>query len=316
MHFKNLDLNLLVTLDVLLRERSITRAGDRLCLSQPATSGALARLREFFNDPLLVRVGRQLMLTPLAQSLVEPVSDVLQRVNAVVTTKAQFDPTESVRRFSIMASDYAFTIFMPAVLRRAETEAPRVSFELRQLSPDWHEELNRGDVDFVIIPSAFSHPEHPSVSIFGDGFSCVAWTGNAHVGRSLSLEQYLELGHVMVTLTGVQEASFDEWYMQKLGHVRRREVVAPTFALVPQLVVHTNRIATIWTRLAHTARRQLPLKLLPCPIDIPRFDEVLQWPAYREPDAGSLWLRHLVVDTATQMTDGPDRAGAGAPQTA
>jgi LysR family nod box-dependent transcriptional activator len=165
MHFKGLDLNLLVALDVLLQERSITRAGERLGLSQPATSGALARLRDYFNDPLLVPVGRQMMLTPLAHSLVEPVSQVLQQVQATVATRARFDPAKSDRRFSIMASDYVFTVFFPAVLQRVEREAPGVTLQLRQLSPNWHEELNRGDIDFVIIPESFSLAPHPKAPL-------------------------------------------------------------------------------------------------------------------------------------------------------
>lgn len=301
MHFKGLDLNLLVALEVLMRERNTTRAGERLGLSQPAMSGALARLREYFNDPLLVPVGRQLMLTPLAQTLIEPVTDVLQRVQATIATKAQFDPVVSDRRFSIMASDYVFSVFIPDLLRRVEREAPHVTLQLRQLSPNWHDDLNRGDVDFMIIPESFRQPAHPSQPLFEDDFSCVAWKGNAAIGRQISLQQYLAHGHVVVTLSGVQEPCVDEWFLKRGGHVRRVDIVAPTFALVPLLVVGTNRLATTWTRLARLTARHQPLTILPLPITIPSFREVVQWPVHRDAEPGIAWLRTLIGETAAQM---------------
>ena len=301
MHLKGLDLNLLVALDALLRERSVTRAGERLGLSQSTMSGAAARLREYFNDALLVQVGRTMMLTPLAESLIDPVGQILRQIQATIATKAQFDPKRSDRRFSIMASDYAFTAFMPQLFARMEVEAPGVSLQLRQLSPNWHEELNRGDVDFLIVPERFSVANHPSVPIFEDDFKCVAWTGNKAIGKELSLEQYLGLGHVVIELSGVQEPSFDEWFLRSLGHVRRVDIIAPTFALVPQLVVGTTRVATIWTRLAHLATMHLPLKLLTLPLEIPRFLEVLQWPVHRDAEPGNIWLRNMLRETAAHL---------------
>jgi DNA-binding transcriptional LysR family regulator len=298
MNLKGLDLNLLVALDVLLREKSITRGGERLGLSQSAMSGALARLREYFSDPLLVPVGRSLMLTPLAEGLAEPVGRILHEIQDTISTRAQFDPAQSDRRFSVMASDYAFTAFMPQLFARIEREAPGVTLQLRQLSPNWHEELNRGHIDFLIVPERYALANHPSVPIFEDDFRCVAWTGNKAIGKELTLEQYLSLGHVVVELSGVQEASFDEWFLKGQGYVRRVEIVAPTFALVPQLVVGTGRVATIWTRLAQMATAHLPLKTLPLPIEIPGFKEVLQWPVQRDAEPGNMWLRKVLQETA------------------
>jgi LysR family nod box-dependent transcriptional activator len=197
-----------------------------------------------------------------------------------------------------MASDYAFTAFMPQLFARIEREAPGVTLQLRQLSPNWHEELNRGHIDFLIVPERYALANHPSAPIFEDDFRCVAWSGNKAVGKALTLEQYLSLGHVVVELSGVQEASFDEWFLKSQGHVRRVEIVAPTFALVPQLVVGTGRLATIWTRLAQMATAHLPLKTLPLPIEIPGFKEVLQWPVQRDAEPGSMWLRKVLQETA------------------
>jgi len=301
MHFRGLDLNLLIALDVLLRERNITRAGDRLGLSQPATSGALSRLREYFNDPLLVHVGRQMLLTPLAETLSEPVAEVLRLVQVTISSKATFDPRVSERRFSIMASDYVFTVFMPEVVQRLEREAPRVTLHLRQLSPDWQDELNRGDVDFLIAPERFAVSGLPGVPLFEDAFTCLAWTGNTRIHERLTLEQYFELGHVVLRLPGIHEPTYDEWIFQEAGKSRRVEVVAPTFATMPLLVVGTQRIATIWTRLARESVRHLPLKLLDLPLEMPQLREMLQWPVSRAGDPGMLWLRSVIEATAATV---------------
>ena len=308
MNLKGLDLNLLVALDVLLRERSITRGGERLGLSQSAMSGALGRLRDYFSDPLLVPVGRTLTLTPLAEGLSIPVARILHEIQNTISTRAQFNPAESDRRFSIMASDYAFTAFMPQLFARLEREAPGVTLQLRQLSPTWHDDLNRGHIDFLIVPERYALPNHPQVAMFEDDFRCVAWRGNRAIGRTLSLEQYLSVGHVVVELSGVQEPSFDEWFLKSRGHLRRVEIVAPTFALVPQLVVGTRRVATIWTRLAAMATAHLPLKQLPLPVEIPSFKEVLQWPVQRDAEPGSIWMRQVLQETAGT----PDESSPGA----
>ncbi len=130
MHFEQLDLNLLVALDALLTERSITAAGVRVHLTQSAMSGALSRLREFFNDELLTQVGRKMVPTPLGESLAEPVRQILLQVRATINTKPGFDPATSARHFSVMMSDYVDTVLMSEVLRRAEAVAPRVRFNL------------------------------------------------------------------------------------------------------------------------------------------------------------------------------------------
>src|SRR5579883_2295229 len=120
MHFRNLDLNLLVALDALLAERNITQAGKRLHLTQSAMSGALARLREYFGDELLAQVGRKMVPTPLGKSLTEPVRNALHNIQATIATKTRFDPATSKRHFKFMMSDYVATVLMSAALPRIE----------------------------------------------------------------------------------------------------------------------------------------------------------------------------------------------------
>lgn len=301
MHFKGLDLNLLVALDVLLQEKNTTRAGERLCLSQPAVSGALARLREYFNDELLVQVGRNLILTPLAESLVEPVSDLLRQVETRIATRARFDPATATRRFTIMGSDYALTVLMPETLQRVGREASGLTFVLRQTTNTWQEELTRGAVDFVMIPERYTSDNHPKDVLFEEDFTCVVWAENALVGDALSLEQYLALGHVGVAFGNTLNPSIEQSLLQQAGHHRRLEIIASNFAMLPLLVMGTNRLATMHTRLARLAADYLPLRLLPLPIELPRMIEMLQWPAHHREEPGSIWLRKILQETASRL---------------
>lgn len=301
MHFKGLDLNLLAALDVLLDEKNTTRAGERLCLSQSAMSGALARLREYFNDDLLMQAGRGFVLTPLAESLIEPVGALLRQIEATIASKARFDPATSTRRFTIMASDYAMTVLMAEVLRRLEREAPDVTCALRQTTNTWQEELTRGAIDLLMIPAQFASGNHPQAALFEEEFTCVVWADNARVGTSLSPEEYLALGHVGMAFGQTLLPSVEQMLLQQAGCNRRVEVFAPSFALLPLLVIGTNRVATMHLRLAKLAATWLPLRLLPAPIALPRMTEMLQWPAHHTDEPGSLWLRAILQETAARL---------------
>src|SRR5258707_14087603 len=135
MRYHKLDLNLLTALRALLTEKNVTRAGESVHITQPAMSGILARLREYFGDPLIVPVGRKMELTPLAESLVEPLNDVLLRLDATITTRPEFNPLTTNRHFSVVASDYSIDVLLLAGLRRVHQKTPGPSVEFRTPSP-------------------------------------------------------------------------------------------------------------------------------------------------------------------------------------
>jgi LysR family nod box-dependent transcriptional activator len=305
MHFEQLDLNLLVALDALLTERSITAAGVRVHLTQSAMSGALSRLREFFNDELLTQVGRKMVPTPLGESLAEPVRQILLQVRATINTKPGFDPATSTRHFSVMMSDYVDTVLMSELLRRAEAVAPRVRFNV--VSNDVGnptEFLERADVDLLIMPREYLSDKHPREDLYTDGYACVVWTENPLVGDSLTPEQYLGLGHVVLQFGRGRIPVQDEWFLTKLGVTRRIEVLAMNFNSVPQHIVGTKRIATIHRRLAEYYARYLPLRILAPPYELPLLTEAVQWHSLFTEDAGNLWLRTLFKQAASDVRDG------------
>jgi DNA-binding transcriptional LysR family regulator len=298
MDFSGLDLNLLVALDILFAEKSVSRAGERLHLSQSATSGALARLRDAFHDPLLVPVGRKMTLTPLAETLVEPVREFLLKAETILHSNPAFDPSASKRRFRIMMSDYVETVLMTEAIPRLEKLAPGVTLEIVSNREGGYETLERGEIDLAIAPVKYLSPAHPSEQLFTDAFTCLAWSGNAQVRRGLSLEIYLRLGHVVVRFGKQgQLPTFDELFMERYGHDRKIEVITTAFNLVPQLLIGTSRIATLQQRLAKFYQRYLPLKLIAPPVEMPPLEEFMQWHKSRDRDPGAAWLRSLLKDT-------------------
>ena len=152
-------------------------------------SGSLSRLRHYFDDGLLVPVGRQMMLTPVAEGLVEPVRDILLRIRGTLGSRPQFDPSTATRHFSVAVSDYVTEILIADVLRRARREAPGITFELRPVGRRANEDLNSGELDFLISPEAYLSPRQPTEVLFEDTFTCVVWTGKRSIGTSLTIDE-------------------------------------------------------------------------------------------------------------------------------
>lgn len=310
------DMNLLVALDALLTERNVTRAGNRLNLSQSAMSGALSRLRHHFRDELLVPVGRHMALTPVAEGLVEPVRDILVRVRGTLGSKPFFDPGTATRHLSLAVSDYVTEILIADVLRRARREAPHITFELRTVGRRATEDLDSGELDFLIAPEGYVSAAHPTDVLFVDTYTCVAWAGNESIGSSLTLDAYLDLGHVVVRVAGPEQpGNYDEQFLRRSNVNRRVEISVPSFSLAPQLVVGTGRVATITTRLAVKCARTLPLKLLPTPIAIPPMVEMVQWHEVHDCDPANQWFRRLLKDAVDDLPhDPPSIAASGKDQ--
>lgn len=314
MHFRNLDLNLLVALDALLLERNITLAGRRVHLSQSAMSSALARLREYFGDELLTQVGRRMICTPLGESLAEPVRKILLEIQTTVAAQPSFDARTSTRCFKLMMSDYVATVLMSKALPKIERLAPRVRIEVlcNDVSSPF-EELDRADIDLLIMPQRYLRETHPYEVLFEDEFTGVAWKDNALVpanGR-LSMEQYLNLGHVTARFATARAATVDEWFVTQLGHERRVEVVAMNFTSVFSSLVGTQRVATMHTRLARYYEQYLPIRLFDVPFELPRLAEAMQWHRHFNVDPGTLWLRGVLKEIARNME--PARPGEQAP---
>lgn len=307
MQFNGLDLNLLVVLDALLAERSITRAAERIHLSQSAGSGALARLRDFFNDELLVQVGHRMVLTPRAESLIDPVRNMLMQAEEIINKSPTFTPDASTRHFRLMMSDYVAAVVMPKALQRLQALAPGATVELLSNADSSIQALERGEVDFLIAPRPHISHDHPSEHLFDDGYVCVVWSGNDQVGDRISLDQYLALGHAVARFGRQRTPAVDEWFFERFGHTRRIEVIAMSFNLLPQLVIGTTRVATMPESLARQYARHLPLRTIATPLPIPQLHELIQWHRCRDADSATIWLRKLLKEAALEIRVAEDK---------
>jgi LysR family transcriptional regulator, nod-box dependent transcriptional activator len=302
MRLDRFDLNLLIALDVLLDERSVTRASQRLHIGQSGTSSALARLREHFSDELLLWDGKKCTLTPLAQQLQDPVRDALLRARAAVATRPGFSPAEAQRRFSVCASDYATTVLLGQALLRIKAQAPGVVVEIRTPQRSALETFERGGVDLMIMPEPYlEFLQHPRAPLFGDTQVCMVCASNAQVGEQLSFEQYLAMGHVIARFDDERTPAFEEWFLPRHGRQRRLEASVDNFSTLPFLVMGTTRIATLHRRMAQHFARHFPVRLLAAPFDMPPVVEAMVWPRYLDNDQAHVWLRQTLLDCAAEL---------------
>jgi LysR family nod box-dependent transcriptional activator len=301
MRYQRLDLNLLTALRALLAEQSVTRAAQVMHVTQPAMSGILSRLREYFGDPLITQVGRKMELTPLARSLVGPVNDLLIRIDTTLGTKPEFDPATTRRHFTLVASDYVVSVLMLNVLRRVHREAPGLVIELRQPANESASQLEAGEIDLLVTPHTYASGDHSAVNLFEDAYCAVVDRDHPEVGESIGLAQYVQLGHVVFEHMG--KPFFESWFDRTHGEIRQVQVLTHTFALLPQLVSGTRRVATMHARAAAALDPSLPLRRVRLDFAVPHLVEVLQWHEARDLDPGAQWLRQLIIDEAAALPE-------------
>lgn len=290
MRFQRLDLNLLVALDVLLAERSVSLAADRLCLSQSATSSALGRLRDYFGDELLVVKGRAMVLTTRAEELIEPVRAVLEQIRSTIAIAPEFDPATCDRQIRFMASDYSTQVLLAGALAMIEADAPNIRFEIQPMGDSPIDALERGQIDLLLTIDYAISSDHPSQVLFEDDYVVVGDAANPAMEGEMSREKYFALGHVTARFGKSRTPAFDDWFVRRQKTQRRIEVVAPTFLSQTSLVLGTKRIATMHRRLATQMARFLPLSLREVPFDIPPIREAIQWHITNNNDRALRWV--------------------------
>lgn len=302
MRFKNLDLNLLVALDVLLAEESVSRAAEKINLSQSAMSAALQRLRDYFGDELFVTIGRKTRPTPLALELAEPVRRVLNAVSSEIISREPFDPASSERSFRLAASDYFTRVALTRFIPMLQRIAPGVRVDIWPVTgSNTLASFSRGDIDFMISVSSVLLPNLPVRTLWSEDFVCIAWTGNTELGDVLTREDFARMGHVAVRLGTLRATPIDESIVSKAGIQRRIEVIAGAFDLIPELIVGTTRIAMLQRQLADHYRKVIPIRVYELPWQVTPFEVAIQWHKHGDSDPANLWFRKTLFDwVATQ----------------
>jgi LysR family nod box-dependent transcriptional activator len=293
MRFERLDLNLLTALDALLDTRSVSAAAKRLHLSQPGVTAALRRLREFFEDELLVQNGRQMVLTPRAEELAARVRRVLIQIRAEILTPAGFEPATAKRTFTVVASDYAYYTVLASVVAEVAQLAPGVAFEIHQPATASIEALERGEVDLLFTVSAYHMRAHPFVALFRDEDVVITWRDAGFA--TLDRETYLNAGHVITRFGADRQPTLTDIALARDVPERRIDVVVPTFAGMVQAVIGTRRIATMHRLFAQYFAATHPIAIHPSPLPLPEVVEIVQWHELRGGDPGIRWLLDLIL---------------------
>lgn len=300
MNISGVNLNLLVAFEALLDEQSVTRAARRAGVTQPAMSNTLAQLRQLFDDPLFLRQRTGLTPTLRAQQLAEPIRKGLALLRGALTGPS-FEPLHSERRFVIATSDYVELVLLPALLRRLGQVAPRVRLSLRPWS--LHQappELARGEVDLMLGFYDKLPPHHHEQRLFDDEYVCVVRRRHPTVKHKLTLAQYLQLSHVLVSTEPDGLGSVDR-ALAALGKQRRIGARVSHFSSVPVLVARTDLVAALDRRVAEVFARPLGLRLFPPPLKLPKGSIGQVWHEQQNADPGQRWLRNLIADVAKQL---------------
>lgn len=294
MRFRHLDMNLLVALDAILTHQNITRASERLCLSQSATSGILSRLREHFEDELVVRSGRQMTLTPFAEELVIPLRAILSETERLLSRRSAFEPATSDREFTIACSDYVWATLILDLISELRKNAPSVNILYRGPSIRFF----KTDIDLLIIPDRFMLEDCPFEPLPPNSYTCIVWKENKQIGSSISLEQFLEARHAQAF--SERTTFIESWFLKQFGRTPDDGIVAPSFTLLPEALVGTEFLALVPKNLARRAMLHLPIRTVNLPFDLPIMTDVVQWRRSHDRDPGLHWLRDQIIAVANQ----------------
>ncbi len=289
---QRVDLNLLVAFDVLMAERSVTRAAARMHLGQPAMSASLARLRRLFDDPLLVREGRTLVPTPVAESLIVPIRQSLELMAGALRQSSVFDPTTEERTFTILATDYFLVVLLRPLLAGLRREAPGVRIHVRQIGEDYADVLRRGLFDLCVVPRESQRSDVPmhSEDLFSDRLVCAVDSENPEVGERFSMEHFRSLPYVAFA-GGETLQSTAQRQLRSLGIDRPVDVSAHGFVAALLMLRDTPLFTLVHERLGRSLAEPARLKLLDPPVEFDPITAAMYWLPRQDDSPAHQWLR-------------------------
>lgn len=290
MRFKGLDLNLLMALDALLDEKSVSRAAERLHLSQPAMSAALGRLREYFNDPILKLHGKRMVPTSHAVRIHEELKSVLANVDSLISKTAFFDPSTSKRKFTITASDYLTQIIFVPLLRELKSTAPNIQVELLAPADSTHELLGQGRIDLKLAPKQMLSEGFPSELLFKERFVVVGCKNNPIVKKGLTEKEFYKSGHVVVKLGRRTPLSVTDQMLEARNKPREADIMLGSFHLAPEMVIGTDRLTVMHERLAKIFESRIAIAITEVPFKFPILEQYVQYHSTRVDDPGIRWM--------------------------
>ncbi|MCB9591999.1 MAG: LysR family transcriptional regulator [Sandaracinaceae bacterium] len=300
-HLVSTDLNLLVALDALLRERHVTRAARAVGLSQSAMSHALRRLRAVFGDPLLVRGATGMVATPRAEALEAPLRELLEGAEALLARSPAFDPSTAAQVFTLASEDFVSALLVPDLLGRLRAEAPRCDLDVAPYAKAvMLDRLERSELDLAVgvyreLPASIRVQ-----TLFEEDYACVVREGHPRVKRRLTFRQYVDLPHALIGV-GERGAAPVDTALAALGERRRVLLRVGHFLAAPLIVAQSDLILTLPRRLANRLARMAPLVLHEPPVEIPGFRVSQLWHERRQRDPAHVFLRRTVAEVAAHV---------------
>ena len=294
-----LDLNLLKALDALLDEGSVTRAAQRLSLTQPAVSGMLTRLRDYFGDPLFVRTSHGMVPTLRASELSMPVKQILTDI-AILLKPMQFDPMTAELTYTLVATDYALKAVVVPLIAALKQHAPRIRIAVRSVDSErMYQQLSRGEVDLALVTPQTTPDDLHGRALYQEEYVCVARSHHPLAAASeMTLEQFCEQEHILVSTEGRFMGVTDE-ALAELSLTRRVGVSVNSFLVIPDILRSTDMIAVVPGRMVPV---DSDLTIIPLLLNVPGFTKSMAWHERTHRDPAHQWIRALCVEISQHST--------------
>ncbi|GFE48908.1 nodulation protein D 1 [Roseobacter cerasinus] len=285
MRLSGFNLNQLIGLEALLAEGNVTRAAKRAHLSQSAMSAVLSQLRLHFDDALLVRSGRGMVLTPFARSLIAPMNELLSQAQSFAALRPYADSETIDREVTIVASEFVLQTCVGPGIIASTREVPGLRFDLLPLSEDSGKLLRNGEVDLLLAGQSLDVGMPPKAELFSEGFVCLSCAERGPPQGQLTRQAFLERRHVVVKYIQHQMTHDDEEVLRREGLIRKRQITVWSYSLVPYVLCGTEMIATLPERAAHQISRRWPVQIHPFPFGHDPVRVFAYWHASRDTDA-------------------------------
>ena len=300
MRYKNLDLNLLVALNHFLTEKNVSKAAEKMFITQSSASNALSRLRNYFDDELLIPVGKHMELTPRAKKLIEPIKHILMSIDHQIIQPPEFDPHTVEMTFTLCLSDYTLTTFIPPFLQYINDQGYNIHFNFKPQAINPVKTLEQGEADLLIIPSQYLTDKHPFEPIYTEEFVCIASSHHPRLGESFSLLDFKNEKHIVMKPPQNLD-SFESMMMKEMKINRQISLTTFSFSSIPDLIVNSEYIAIIHKRLGEKFHRTSNLSLYPLPFEFPIMQQSIQWHRFRNDDLELRFLIHLFKKFSNEL---------------
>lgn len=291
---RTLDLNLLAVFDAIMAEGNLTRAAQRLAMSQPAMSNALSRLRVALDDPLFTRSARGMVPTARARLLAAPVRQALDLIGSALRPSTSFDYHSSQRRFVVAVEDYGEAVIVPRLIDWLSQVAPGLQLDVRPIAyAALRDALQNGEVDLAVSYFRVRSPECHSRVLLEESLVSMVRQDHPSVGETLSLEQYLALPHVILMPRTAGGPVIDH-VLSGMGLKRRIALQVPHFLSMPLIVKGTDFVCTLPRRMANVYAENFRLRVLKTPVECPTIPVYLLWHRSLDAEPGHAWLRDSI----------------------